>query len=224
MLTRFPKTRERWAPHEACPISTHPLARRTATRRALVRHLSLSLSLFALALVAGVFVGTAAASLMIGGALATCLFALIAAIAAGAERQEVIDTVARGELRVAAALAPARLSALTSQRSRHTLAGTLALCLQPASRVRNDILSRPRAHLRQDPSLRTEFEDVIRRLRRRDAAATGVALAYRLVTKPGSPLYAGTAQELRSSLGRISYRLAEREAIPNESREAKPSG
>jgi hypothetical protein len=215
MPIRSPRGRERLAPHEASWISTHPLARRTATTRAFVRQLALSLALFALALVAGVLVGTGPASLIIGGALATCLFGLIVAVAAGAERQEVIDTVARGELRVAAALAPARLSALTSQRSRQTLARTLARCLQPASRARGDILSRPRAHLRHDPGLRTEFEDVIRRLRRRDAAATGVALVYRLVTEPGSPLYTGTAHELRSSLGRISYRLAEREAIPN---------
>lgn len=207
MLNRFPKTRERWAPHEACGAPTHPLARRTAIRRALLRHLALSFLLFALALVASVFVGRAAVSLIVGGALATCLFGLIAAVATDAERQEVIDTVARGELRVASALAPARLSALTSEKSRHALAGTLALSLQPALRGRPDILSRARAQLRKDPGLRIEFEDVIHRLHRQDAGATGVALVYQLVTEAGSPLYAGTAEELRSSLGRIRYLL-----------------
>jgi hypothetical protein len=224
MLNKFLKTRERWAPDETCPIYTHPLARRIATRRAFLRHLALSLSLLALTLVAGAFVGSAAASLIVGCALASCFFGAVVVVATDAVRQEVIDAAARGELRVVAALAPARLSALTSPRSRQTIAGTLALCLQPASRRRDDILSRARAHLRQDPDLRIELEDVIRRLHRQDACATGVALVYQLVTEAGSPLYAGTAQELRRSLGRINYRLAEREAISDPNRAIKLSG
>jgi hypothetical protein len=48
---------------------------------------------------------------------------------------------------------------------------------------------------------------VIQRLQCHDAGAVGVALVHQLVTDAGSPLYCGTADELRESLGRIDDRL-----------------
>jgi hypothetical protein len=118
-------------------------------------------------------------------------------------------------LRIAGALAPAPLSRLLSPKNRRTLAGTLALCLQPGSRRRYDIFSTPRALVRRNPGLGCELERVIERLLRHDAGAAGVALTYQLVTEAGSPLYAGKADELRDSLGRLGHRLAEGEALPD---------
>jgi hypothetical protein len=176
-----------------------------------LRQFVLSCALLTVALAAGAFVGRPAVPLIIGAAAGSCLFALLLLIASGAVRNAVVDAVARGELRIANALAPAPLSRLLSQKNRRTLAGTLSLCLQPASQRRYDVFSAPRAHFRRNPGLRCELERVIERLVGHDAGPAGVALTYQLVTEAGSPLYGGTADELRDSLGRLGYRLAEGE-------------
>jgi type IV secretory pathway TrbD component len=207
----LPRTQQGLAPNEVRAISAHPLARRIATRRALSRQLALSGALLLLALAAGALAGRAAVPLILGAAVASCLFGLLLALAAGAVHHELVEAVARGELRVAHALAPAPLTGLLSPRNRETLARTLALCLQPASRRRHDIFAAPRAEVRRDPGLRRELEGVIERLRRQDAGPVGVALVHQLVTEAGSPLYGGTAEELRDRLGRIGDRLAEGE-------------
>jgi hypothetical protein len=210
MLDRFSKPpRDRSATYESFARSAHPLARRVARRRAARRQLALSCALLVAALAAGAFAGRAALPLIIGSAAASCLFALLLAITTGAVREAVVDAVARGELRVANTLAPAPLSRLLSPSNRRTLAGTLALCLQPESRRGSDVFSVPRAHLRRNPGLRLELERVIERLLGHDASPAGVALTHQLVTEVGSPLYGASADELRDSLGRLGYRLAE---------------
>jgi hypothetical protein len=97
-----------------------------------------------------------------------------------------------------------------SSGNRRTLARTLERCLRPASR-HHDIFAAARGHVRRDPQLRRELEAVIERLQCHDAhavgVAVGVALIHQLVTNAGSPLYSGTAGELRENLGRIGFHL-----------------
>jgi hypothetical protein len=207
MFGRLHGTREHEAAAEA-RRPTHPLERRAALARTFRRHLYLTIVLFVIALAASLLAGRSVGSLIVGAALATCLFALIVVVASAAVRQEAIDAIARGDGRVIARRAPAELSGLTSKRNRRALAHTLARCLQPAPRLRNDILSTARIRCRQNPSLATQLTEVIRRLQHDQSAAIGVALVHQLITEAGSPLYSGTTEELRRRLGRISFLLA----------------
>jgi hypothetical protein len=223
MFDRLHGARWRETRADAC-LLMHPFERRAALARTFRRHLYLTIVLFVVALAASLLARRSVGPLIVGAALATCLFALVAVIASAAARQEAIDAIARGDERIIARRAPAQLSGLTSRRNRRALANTLALCLQPPPRLRNDILSTARIRCRQNPSLSTQLTEVIRRLQHDQSAAMGVALVHQLITDVGSPLYSGTTEELRRSLARISYLLAiddsiiERQAAPARQR------
>jgi hypothetical protein len=188
--------------------SRHPLAQRIATRRIAVRHLAVSVGLLVVALAAGELTRGVVHPLAIGAALATVLFAVLATVAAVAVRQAAIEAVAVGDARIVAQLAPRQLSALASRRTRQKLASTLALCLRPAPVARADTLMMARDHLRREPPLRPQMEDVIDLLDCEDTSVVGVALVHQLITEAGSPLYTGTPQELGRRLGGISRVLA----------------
>jgi hypothetical protein len=186
----------------------HPLERRIDERRVAFRHLSVSFALLVVALVAGELARGASHPLAIGAALATVLFAVLAVLAVGAVRQTAIDAVAAGDARIVAKLAPSQLCALTSRKTRKALARTLALCLRPAPGHKVDTLKTARAHVRREPPLRPQIEDVIHLLEREEASVVGVALVHQLITEAGSPLYSGTPQDLGRRLGGISHVLA----------------
>jgi hypothetical protein len=220
MFDRLHGARRRETTADAC-LLMHPFERRAALSRTFRRHLYLTIVLFVVSLATSVLAGRSVGPLIVGAALATCLFALVAVIASAAARQEAIDAIARGDGRVIASCAPAQLSGLTSKRNRRALAHTLTLCLQPAPRLQNDILSTARIRCRQNLGLSTQLTEVIRRLQHDQSAAIGVALVHQLVTEAGSPLYSGTTEELRRRLGRISYLLAMDDSIID--RQAAPA-
>jgi hypothetical protein len=207
MFDRLHGARVRETRTDAC-LLMHPFERRAALARTFRRHLHLPIVHCVIAFAASLLAGRTVGPLIVGAALATCVFALVVVIASAAARQEAIDAIARGDGHLIASCAPAQLSDLTSKRNRRALANTLALCLQPAPRLGNDILSTARIRCRQNPSLSTQLTEVIRRLQHDQSAAIGVALVHQLVTEAGSPLYSGTTEELRRRLGRISFLLA----------------
>jgi hypothetical protein len=200
----------------------HPLEKRAALARTFSHHLYLSTALLVIALSANLLAGRAVVSFIVGAALSSCLFALLAAVAVGAVRQEAIDAIARGEGHVTVGRFSAQLANLTGERNRRALARTLAVCLEPAPRFRNDILSTARARFLQDPSLTTQLNEVINQLRHGEAAAIGVAQVHQLITEARSPLYSGSTEELRRRLGQIHYLLATDDLILG-SQAAQPS-
>jgi hypothetical protein len=190
------------------PRTLHPLERHVEERRVAIRHLAVSSALLVVALVAGEIAHQPVRPLAIGAALATVLFAVLTVLAVGAVRQAAIDAVAAGDARIVARLAPSQLCALMSRKTRETLATTLALALAPAPGHRADVLKTARAHVRREPPLRPQIEDVIHLLGRNESSAVGVALVHQLVTEAGSPLYTGTPQDLGRRLGGIRHVLA----------------
>jgi hypothetical protein len=190
------------------PRSSHLLARRIEQRRVAIRHLAVSVALLVVALVVGEVARGTLHPLAVGALLATVLFAVLTVLAGGAISQVAIDTVAAGDARIVAELAPSELCALTSRKTRETLASTLALCLHPAPVHKVDILRTARAHVRREPPLRPQIEDVIHLLGRNESSPVGVALVHQLITEAGSPLYSGTPQDLGRRLGGISHVLA----------------
>ena len=191
----------------------HLLERRAALARIFRRHLYLTIVLFVVALAASLLAGRSVGSLIVGAALATCLFALVAVIASAAVRQEAIDAIARGDGRVIARRAPAQLSGLTSKRNRRALANTLALCLQPAPR--SETTSCPRQGPGAGRTRTSRFSSprssqTPTRSGGRDRCRTG----HQLITAAGSPLYCGTVEELRHRLHRIRHLLATDDPIP----------
>ena len=198
------------------PPSTSRLERCATVERTCTGHLARAAALLVVALVACTAFAKPTEPLIAGGALAVCLFAVLALAAAAAVRREAIDAVARGDVRAVAAHAPARLDALTSARNRHVLSRTLLRALRSdAPLAQHDLLLPARRQFRHDPRLRSGLDDIVGRLAQHDASPVGVALVHQLVTDPASPLYGGAADDLRARLMRISQALATDRAAPS---------
>jgi hypothetical protein len=193
-------------------VRTSPLEERLATRRILGRHLALTLALASAAVLASTAADRAVTSLIVGGALAVCIFAIAFAVANGAVRDAAVDAISRGRLHEVAQLVPEQVESLTGPTRRKGLADVLARPLLPSPGLRADVFAHARALARKDAALRAQIERVVRLLEQGRLSPVGIALAYQLVTEAGSPLYTGAPDDLARRLGRIAYLRADEPA------------
>jgi hypothetical protein len=97
------------------------------------------------------------------------------------------------------------------ERLAHSVERLAAAAARPLPRVRG---SRPYFDVRVVRAVGAELREVGALLRCDEASVPGVALAERLLTSPGSPLWAADARALSEELARIRYLLSTHSLTP----------
>jgi len=147
-------------------------------------------------------------SLTVAAAAAEAALAARAALLAESRREQVLDLIIDGRGELPIEVVARQRTRLLDARRRHRLASAF-------DEIRDEALHPPPRHARVRPifdrrvitAVAPELTTIARLLRDDAAGLRGIAMAQRLVTQGGSPLYRSDTRPLRDELHRLEYHL-----------------
>jgi hypothetical protein len=185
----------------------HPLARADEALRAVARQSAAAGTLVAAAAVAWAAGATWARPVTAAAGVTLVALAAVAGLLLGRRRAEAVALIARGGEDVPLRAVAAQRERLLGDRRRAELARTLEYLAEVHLRAHPPTRTRPLGQRTAVAPAAADLHAVASVLRERPCRAHGVAVAQRLISAPGTPLYADDARALRSELRRICYLL-----------------